>query len=169
VTGPSGGPTSGLVTDLAGAAHAASEFRSRGERVVFTNGCFDLLHVGHLALLEEAAAQGDRLVVAVNDDASVRRLKGPSRPLTPGPERMRLLAAFRVVDVVLPFAEDTPLRAIEAVRPDVLVKGADWTEDAIVGAREVRGWGGRIHRVTLVPDRSTSRLAGGREEDAGEG
>lgn len=158
MTAPGAGP-GGRVTDLAGAARAAEGFRSAGELVVFTNGCFDLLHVGHLALLEEAAAQGERLVVAVNDDASVRRLKGPTRPLTPGPERMRLLAAFRVVDVVLPFAEDTPLAAIEAIRPDVLVKGADWDEDAIVGAREVKSWGGRIHRVGLVPDRSTTRLA----------
>jgi len=160
---PPGSDEAGRVLTLEEAARAAEAYRHRGERVVFTNGCFDLLHVGHLALLEEAAAQGERLVVAVNDDASVRRLKGPTRPLTPGPERMRLLAALRVVDVVLPFGEDTPIRAIEAVRPDVLVKGADWDEDAIVGAREVKGWGGRVHRVTLVPDRSTTRLAERRE------
>jgi rfaE bifunctional protein nucleotidyltransferase chain/domain len=127
--------------------------------VVFTNGVFDLLHAGHVALLEAARAAGDALVVGVNTDASVRRLgKGPDRPLVAEGERARLLAALAAVDCVVPFDEDTPLALIERLRPDVLVKGADYARAAIVGAAEVEGWGGRVVQVPLVEGKSTTDL-----------
>ncbi len=127
--------------------------------VVFTNGVFDLLHVGHVGLLEAARAQGAALVVGVNSDASVRRLgKGAGRPLVPEAERARLLAALACVDGVVLFDEDTPLTLIQAVRPDVLVKGADYEAAQIVGATEVEEWGGRVVRIPLVPNHSTTDL-----------
>jgi len=127
--------------------------------VVFTNGVFDLLHVGHVALLETARAEGSALVVGVNSDASARRLgKGPDRPLVPASERARVLAALAAVDCVVPFDEDTPLELIRALRPDVLVKGADYAPEAIVGAADVESWGGRVVRVPLVEGRSTTDL-----------
>jgi len=126
---------------------------------VFTNGVFDLLHAGHVALLEAARAEGAALVVGVNTDASVRRLgKGSERPLVPEAERARLLAALAAVDCVVLFDEDTPLALIERLRPDVLVKGADYAREAIVGASEVEGWGGRVVRVPLVAGKSTTDL-----------
>jgi len=127
--------------------------------VVFTNGVFDLLHVGHVALLEAARAQGDALIVGVNTDASARRLgKGPGRPVVPEAERARLVAALAAVDCVVLFDEDTPLALITALRPDVLVKGADYAKDDIVGAREVERWGGRVVRVPLVEGQSSTAL-----------
>lgn len=132
--------------------------RQRGP-VVFTNGVFDLLHVGHVTLLEAARAEGGALVVGVNSDASVRRLgKGTDRPLVPGQERARLLAALACVDCVVLFDEETPLALIKRLRPDVLVKGADYARAAIVGADQVEGWGGRVVRVPLVPGTSTTAL-----------
>ena len=132
--------------------------RQRGP-VVFTNGVFDLLHVGHVALLEAARAEGGALVVGVNSDASVRRLgKGADRPIVRGPERARLLAALACVDCVVLFDEETPLALIKRLRPDVLVKGADYARAAIVGADQVEGWGGRVVRVPLVPGASTTAL-----------
>jgi len=132
--------------------------RQRGP-VVFTNGVFDLLHVGHVTLLEAARAEGGALVVGVNSDASVRRLgKGTDRPLVPGQERARLLAALACVDCVVLFDEETPLALIKRLRPDVLVKGADYARAAIVGADQVEGWGGRVVRVPLVPSASTTAL-----------
>jgi D-beta-D-heptose 7-phosphate kinase/D-beta-D-heptose 1-phosphate adenosyltransferase len=127
--------------------------------VVFTNGVFDLLHTGHIALLEAARAAGDALVVGVNTDASVRRLgKGPDRPLVPEGERARVLAALAAVDCVVLFGADTPLALIERLRPDVLVKGADYSRETIVGAAEVEGWGGRVVRVPLIEGKSTTDL-----------
>jgi D-beta-D-heptose 7-phosphate kinase/D-beta-D-heptose 1-phosphate adenosyltransferase len=127
--------------------------------VVFTNGVFDLLHAGHVALLEAARAEGDALIVGVNRDASARRLgKGPDRPVTGETERARLIAALAAVDCVVLFDEDTPLNVIRKLRPDVLVKGADYAPDAIVGAADVEGWGGRVVRVPLVKDASTTNL-----------
>jgi len=126
---------------------------------VFTNGVFDLLHGGHVALLEAARAAGEALVVGVNSDASVRRLgKGSDRPLVAEGERARLLAALAAVDCVVLFDEDTPLALIERLHPDVLVKGADYRPEAIVGAAEVEGWGGRVVRVPLVEGKSTTDL-----------
>ena len=126
---------------------------------MFTNGVFDLLHAGHVALLEAARAEGAVLVVGVNTDASVRRLgKGSERPLVPEAERARLLAALAAVDCVVLFDDDTPLALIDLLRPDVLVKGADYAREAIVGAAEVEGWGGRVVRVPLVAGKSTTDL-----------
>lgn len=132
--------------------------RQRGP-VVFTNGVFDLLHVGHVALLEAARVEGEGLIVGVNSDASVERLrKGTDRPIVRERERARLLAALACVDCVVPFDDETPLALIEALRPDVLVKGADYALDAIVGADQVVAWGGRVVRVPLVPGYSTTEL-----------
>jgi len=138
----------------------AAQWRERQRSsVVFTNGVFDLLHVGHVALLEAARAEGGALVVAVNSDASVRGLdKGADRPIVRQRERARLLAALACVDCVVLFDEETPLALIERLRPDVLVKGADYTRAAIVGADQVEAWGGRVVRVPLVPGASTTAL-----------
>ncbi len=142
----------------AAAVRAAAGARRRGERLVFTNGCFDLLHIGHLRSLEQARALGDRLLVAVNSDASARRLKGPSRPIVPARQRAEVLAGLACVDWVVTFSEPTPLALIRAVRPDVLAKGGDWAPDAIAGRAEVEGWGGRVVRLRQVPRARTSRL-----------
>ena len=132
--------------------------RRRGERIVFTNGCFDLLHIGHVRSLEQARGLGDRLVVAINRDASVRKLKGPGRPLTPVRQRAELVAALSSVDWVVLFSAATPLSLINALRPDVLAKGGDWALDEIVGRREVEGWGGRVVRLREVPGVRSSLL-----------
>ena len=133
-------------------------WRANGELVVFTNGCFDLLHVGHVTYLERARRYGHRLVVGLNTDASVRALKGPERPLIGEDDRARVLAALASVDAVVLFGEATPLKLIEALRPDVLAKGADYREEDVVGAAEVKSWGGRVVLVPLVEDRSTSGI-----------
>jgi rfaE bifunctional protein nucleotidyltransferase chain/domain len=132
----------------------------RGNRgaVVFTNGVFDLLHRGHLDLLLTARARGDALIVGVNSDDSVRRLKGPGRPIRPARDRAYLLAGLRPVDAVVIFEQDTPLELIRAIEPDVLVKGGDYTEATIVGAPEVRARGGEVVVVPLTPDQSTTSI-----------
>lgn len=133
--------------------------RAQAGSVVFTNGVFDLLHVGHVALLEQARAEGAALLVGVNSDDSTRRLgKGAERPLVPAMDRARVLAALASVDCVVLFDEDTPLALIRALKPDVLVKGADYEREQIVGAADVEGWGGRVVRVPLLPNHSTSSL-----------
>lgn len=129
-----------------------------GRTLVLTNGCFDLLHPGHIALLETARAEGDRLVVAINSDRSVRELKGKDRPLTPEHERAEALLALETVDRVVIYDEPTPAQVIDALSPDVLVKGADWALDDIVGRETVRGRGGRVVRVPLVAGQSTSSV-----------
>lgn len=133
--------------------------RPRDERLVFTNGVFDLLHVGHVASLETARGLGDRLVVGINSDASTRRLKGPSRPYQPEGDRARLVAALRCVDAVALFDEDTPGSLIEALLPDVLVKGADYEGREVVGADAVRAAGGEVRLVEMVGGRSTTDIA----------
>jgi rfaE bifunctional protein nucleotidyltransferase chain/domain len=130
------------------AVHAAQR---RGERVVFTNGCFDLLHVGHVRSLEQAKSMGDRLVVGVNRDASVRRLKGSARPIVGERQRAEVLAALACVDWVVLFGEPTPLALIRSLRPDVLAKGGDWRPGEIVGSDDVLRWGGRVERLRVVP------------------
>ena len=132
--------------------------RGRGERIVFTNGCFDILHAGHVGYLEEARELGDRLVVAVNDDASAARLKGPGRPVNALERRMRVLEGLSSVDWVTPFEEDTPEALLEAVRPHVLVKGGDYAASAVVGADLVRGWGGEVRVLSLLEDCSTTSI-----------
>jgi len=124
--------------------------------VAFTNGVFDLLHPGHIDLLLGARRAGDALVVGVNDDASVKRLKGPERPIRSVAERCYVLAALEMVDAVVAFEQDTPLELVLALRPDLLVKGGDYTEASIVGAREVRAWGGDVVVIPLTPGHSTT-------------
>jgi D-beta-D-heptose 7-phosphate kinase/D-beta-D-heptose 1-phosphate adenosyltransferase len=135
-----------------------SAWRAAGDRIVFTNGCFDILHIGHISLLAAARRQGDRLVVGINSDASVQRLKGPSRPLVGARERAQVLSAVSAVDAVIVFEEDTPHSLIRAVRPEVLVKGGDYTEATVVGADEVRSWGGIVKIVPTVQGFSTTKI-----------
>ena len=139
--------------DRAGAWRAGQ----RG-RVVFTNGVFDLLHPGHVDVLLGARRRGSALVVGLNSDASVRRLKGPTRPVRTAADRSYVLAALAMVDAVVAFDEDTPLELILHLRPDVLVKGGDYTEATIVGAREVRAWGGEVAVVPLTSGQSTTSI-----------
>jgi rfaE bifunctional protein nucleotidyltransferase chain/domain len=145
----------GKVHDWSGAARWRA---SQQGRVVFTNGVFDLLHSGHVDVLLGARRQGDSLIVAVNGDDSVRRLKGPTRPVRSEAERAYVLAAFEMVDCVVLFDQDTPLELIERLRPDVLVKGGDYSEDTIVGASQVRSWGGTVVVVPLTPGQSTTNI-----------
>ncbi len=133
-------------------------WRSQGQRIVFTNGCFDLLHVGHITLMEDARRLGDRLIVAINSDASVSGLKGPTRPVVSERDRGRVLSALAAVDAVIVFDEPTPLALIISLKPDVIVKGGDYVEGTVVGAREVRSWGGMVKIVPTVEGFSTSRL-----------
>ncbi len=137
--------------------HAATRKRN-GERVVFTNGCFDLLHPGHVRLLEESRSLGDALVVAINSDASVRQLKGPGRPVTPEAERAEVLAALAAVDYVVIFDEPTPRELIARLLPDVLAKGSDWGPGEIVGREEVEAAGGRVVSTPLEGGYSTTTL-----------
>jgi len=135
-------------------------WREAGVRVVFTNGCFDLLHAGHVRYLARARALGGALVVGLNADASVRRLKGPDRPVTPEAERAEILASLESVDAVVLFGEETPLALIEALTPDLLVKGGDWPLEAIVGREHVLAHGGHVLTVPLADGRSTTALLG---------
>ncbi len=147
-----------------------AQCKRNGQRVVFTNGCFDLLHPGHIRCLEQARALGDLLVVAINSDASVRQLKGDGRPLVPQEERAEILAALAAVDYVVIFDELTPRELIARLRPDVLVKGGDWGPNEIVGREEVEAAGGRVVSVPLEPGYSTSSIlerARKSQEDAG--
>jgi len=132
--------------------------KRNGRKVVFTNGCFDLLHPGHVRSLEAARALGDILIVGLNSDASVRALKGSGRPVIPALERGEILASFECVDAVLIFEELTPQKVIAALLPDVLVKGGDWPGDQIVGRAEVEAAGGRVERVDIVDDYSTTDI-----------
>ena len=133
-------------------------WRREGKKVVFTNGCFDILHWGHVYYLQEARKLGDVLVVGVNSDSSIRRLKGPSRPINPLVDRMKVLAGLESVDAVISFSANTPLGLIKKIRPDVLVKGGDWPVDMIVGAKEVLSWGGRVITIPIQKGRSTSEV-----------
>lgn len=132
--------------------------RQSGKVVVFTNGCFDLIHVGHVRYLQEARKQGDCLVVAVNSDSSVEEIKGPGRPIIPDSQRAEVVAALSCVDWVTIFDEPDPLVLIKLLKPDVLVKGSDWPEEKIVGAPEVKGAGGKVLRIPLEPASSTSAV-----------
>lgn len=140
------------------AAQQIQQWRKSGQTVVFTNGCFDILHVGHVKTLSRARAEGDRLIVGVNSDASVSRLKGPNRPINPEIDRAVMLAALECVDAVTIFPEDTPVEVLEVLKPDVHVKGGDYREEDLPEAATVRRNGGRIVLIDLVPDRSTSAI-----------
>jgi D-beta-D-heptose 7-phosphate kinase/D-beta-D-heptose 1-phosphate adenosyltransferase len=170
------------VKSLPAAVRAVRKAQAEGRRVVFTNGCFDLLHRGHVRYLEEARRLGDFLVVAVNSDASARQLdKGPGRPVVPETERAEVLAALAAVDLVVIFAEPDPARVIRAIRPDVLVKGGDWPVDRIIGADFVLARGGTVRSLGYIPGTSSTglirriaasagrrdRKAGGRKQEAG--
>jgi len=147
------------IMDAAAAAQKARAVQSNGGKVVFTNGCFDLLHAGHVDLIERARALGDFLVLGLNSDASVRSLdKGEDRPLVPQEQRARVVAGLGAVDAVVIFDEPTPAELIALIGPDVLVKGGDWPEEAIVGADVVRARGGSVHSLELVPGLSTTGL-----------
>lgn len=134
------------------------KWRRQGKKVVFTNGCFDLLHAGHVWLFKEAKKLGDILIVAVNSDASLRRLKGPKRPVFPLKERLEILAAIEFIDVLTVFPQDTPQKIIALLRPDVLVKGGDWPLDQVVGRREVEESGGRVVLIPYIKGLSTTEL-----------
>jgi D-beta-D-heptose 7-phosphate kinase / D-beta-D-heptose 1-phosphate adenosyltransferase len=148
--------TDAKVMGLEAALRQIAEWRVHGLRIGFTNGCFDLIHPGHVHLLAQAQAACDRLVVALNTDASVRRLKGPERPIQPETSRATVLSSLASVDLVVLFGDDTPLALIEAIRPDVLVKGADYSPEQVVGADIVRRNGGEVLLVDLLPDQGTS-------------
>ncbi|SDZ38907.1 rfaE bifunctional protein, domain I/rfaE bifunctional protein, domain II [Micromonospora pattaloongensis] len=156
------------VTDAVGLAARVRRRRAQGDRVVFTNGCFDVLHRGHVRYLEQAAALGDVLVVAVNSDESVRRLKGPDRPVNPVEDRVAVLAALSCVDHVVVFEEDSPADLIATVRPEVYVKGGDYPPELVPEAPLVRRLGGQVHCVGYVPDRSTSAIIDRIRADASE-
>ena len=136
----------------------STRLRRRGKKIVFTNGVFDVLHRGHISYLTKAASFGDVLIVGLNSDQSVRRIKGKSHPLQSQRDRAEILLALRAVDFVVIFGEDTPYNLIRQIKPDVLVKGADYKLSEIVGTEFVRSYGGRVRRVRLTPGRSTSRL-----------
>lgn len=145
---------------LTGAAlgRVVSRYRARRKKIVFTNGTFDILHAGHVRYLAKARALGDVLIVGVNDDASVRAYKGPGRPVNPQEDRLEVLAALACVDHVVLFGESTPIRLILKIRPQVLVKGADWKAGDIVGGPEVKNWGGKVKRITFLKGRSTTNV-----------
>lgn len=147
------------VMDLVQIQRLCNIWRMKGDRIVFTNGCFDILHRGHVEYLQEAAALGDRLVIGLNTDDSVQRLqKGSGRPYNDQDSRAKILAALRLVDAVVLFDQDTPLELIQNIGPDVLVKGGDYTEEQIVGAGYVRANGGEVRSLKLVEGYSTTAL-----------
>jgi rfaE bifunctional protein nucleotidyltransferase chain/domain len=146
------------VVDLPTLLRERASWRAAGQVVVMTNGCFDLLHAGHVRLLEAARREGDLLVVAVNSDRSVREIKGPQRPLIPEAERAETLAAFECVARVVVFDEPTPRELVAALAPDVLVKGADWGQGEIIGSDSVEAAGGRVVRVALTGELSTTAI-----------
>lgn len=153
-------PTSDKIKNLSEALELRQQWKQQNKKVVFTNGCFDILHLGHVDYLEKAKNTGDFLVVGLNTDASVRKLKGPSRPINNEYARARVLASLGFVDLVILFGEDTPLALITNLLPDVLVKGNDYTIDTIVGSKEVLSAGGEVKTIELVPDYSTTKIVG---------
>jgi rfaE bifunctional protein nucleotidyltransferase chain/domain len=146
------------IVSLAQCVSLVKHRQGLGQRIVFTNGCFDILHAGHVEYLQQARMQGDFLVVGVNSDTSIRSIKGEGRPINTEVRRARVLAALGCVDSVVIFSDDTPLKLITAIQPQILVKGADWQEDAIVGAKEVKDKGGKVVRVPFATETSTSKI-----------
>ena len=151
-------PQSRCAPDWAFAKTRCDAWRAAGQRLVFTNGCFDLLHRGHVTYLAEARALGDRLIVGLNSDDSVRKLKGTRRPLQTQSDRAFILAGLRAVDLVVVFEDDTPLELIKTLRPNVLVKGGDYSIATIVGAAEMQAWGGEVRVLSFVEGKSSSKL-----------
>lgn len=146
------------IKNLRGLKRIIARLKAKGKKIVFTNGCFDLLHYGHTKYLEDAKRKGDVLVVAINSDSSIKRIKGDKRPIINKQDRMKIVSALESVDYVVSFNEDTPIRVIESLKPDILVKGADWNEKDIVGRDFVLSYGGRVSTIKLVKGRSTSNL-----------
>jgi D-beta-D-heptose 7-phosphate kinase/D-beta-D-heptose 1-phosphate adenosyltransferase len=146
------------VVSLAQLQVALDDARAHGEKVVFTNGCFDIIHAGHVGYLEQARAEGDRLIVAINSDESVSRLKGPGRPINPADRRMAVLAGLEAVDWVLSFSEDTPENLLREIKPDVLVKGGDYSKEQVVGWEIVEAAGGRVASLDLWDNCSTTAI-----------
>ncbi|MBB6461634.1 D-glycero-beta-D-manno-heptose 1-phosphate adenylyltransferase [Flammeovirga kamogawensis] len=146
------------ILTLENAVNQRALWKENGEKVVFTNGCFDIVHLGHVDYLEQARNQGSKLILGLNTDASVKRLKGNERPINNEYARARLLAAFEFIDMVILFEDDTPLDLINSLLPDILVKGADYTVENIVGAKEVMNNGGKVETITLVEGFSTSSI-----------
>lgn len=151
-------PTENKIVSLPQLQTLREEWKKADYKVVFTNGCFDIVHLGHIDYLEKAAALGNKLIVGLNTDNSVTQLKGTSRPINEEYARARMLAAFAFVDAVVLFADDTPLKLIEQITPDILVKGNDYSVDQIVGAKHVMANGGEVKTVDLVAGFSTSNL-----------
>ncbi len=146
------------ITTVASLKRKIERFKQEGKKIVFTNGCFDILHFGHVKYLADAKACGDYLVVAVNSDASIHKIKGNKRPIIGQFDRLRTVAALASVDFVVLFAENNPLKVIQALKPDILIKGSDWDKKDIVGANFVESYGGKVFTVDLVKHRSTSAL-----------
>ena len=146
------------IIDRSQIASNLNPYREKGRKIVFTNGCFDLLHVGHVRYLREAASLGDCLIVGLNSDRSVRTIKEPQRPLIVQEQRVEVLSALECVNFVVLFDEPDPYTLIETIRPDILAKGADWPLDKIIGADLVSGYGGKVQRITLVPAISTTEI-----------
>lgn len=146
------------IKSLSALKAAIRRLQKQKQRIVFTNGCFDLLHLGHVKYLEDAKRKGDILIVAVNSDASVRRIKGNKRPIIGEKDRLRIIAGLASVDYALLFDEDTPLKIIKGIKPDILVKGADWKNQTIVGADLVRNYGGKVRTIKFIKNRSTTGL-----------
>lgn len=148
----------GQVRNFDNIESSLASLRAQGKKIVFTNGCFDLLHIGHVRYLQEARSLGDALVVGVNSDESVKRLKGPTRPVQNENDRAEILAALAAVDFTVIFTEDTPENLIQKVRPDILVKGGDWKIDQIVGAPFVMSYGGQVMSLQFVDGKSTTKI-----------
>jgi len=151
-------PNSPRVLNDSNLAAQIEAYKKANKKIVFTNGCFDLLHIGHVTYLEEAKRQGDVLIVGVNTDASVRVLKGPTRPIQNENDRCEILAALKAVDHTILFSEDTPLNLIKKIRPDVLVKGGDWKLEQIVGSDFVMSYGGQVKSLHFVNGKSTTAI-----------
>ncbi len=135
-----------------------SGLRLKGKKIIFTNGCFDILHYGHVKYLEDAKKKGDVLIVAINSDASIKSIKGNKRPITQEGDRLRIIAGLQSVDYVTIFDDDTPIKLIKLLKPDILVKGSDWKKNKIVGSEFVLKQGGKIYSINLIPGRSTTSL-----------
>ncbi len=146
------------IKNIAQLKRITSRLKSQGKTIVFTNGCFDLLHYGHVKYLQEAKQKGDILVVAINSDASVRKIKGKKRPVVCEKDRLRIIAALESVDYVVLFKEDSPIKIIKSLRPDILIKGADWNKNNIVGSDIVLSYGGKVNTIELIKERSTTNL-----------
>lgn len=151
-------PLFNKITDIISAKELVESWKKNGSKVVFTNGVFDLIHIGHITYLSKAAEQGDKLIIGLNADSSVKRIKGESRPINDQNSRATLLASFFFVDAVIIFEEDTPLNLISALLPDILIKGADYSIENIVGAKEVMANGGEVKTITFVDGYSSTSI-----------